>query len=52
MAIQALGGYAEKTYSATFNLSIKVQNGRDNSHQFLITPQNSIVLQNYEVRMR
>jgi len=48
MALQALGAYAEKAYSPTFNLSIKVKNGGD-THQFVVNPQNAIVLQSYEL---
>jgi len=48
MALQALGKYAERSYGAAFNVTIKIQNGAD-SHNFNINPQNSLVLQSYEV---
>nr|CAD2188921.1 unnamed protein product [Meloidogyne enterolobii] len=48
MALQALGKYAERSYGAAFNVTIKIQNGAD-SHTFNINPQNSLVLQSYEL---
>uniref|UniRef100_A0A183BVF1 TEP1-F n=1 Tax=Globodera pallida TaxID=36090 RepID=A0A183BVF1_GLOPA len=48
MALQSLGAYAEKAYSPSFNLSLKVQNGQD-THSFSITAQNALVLQSYEL---
>ncbi|VDK50291.1 unnamed protein product [Anisakis simplex] len=48
MALQALGAYAEKAYSPTFNVSIIVKSGADNE-QFEVTPENAIVLQSYEI---
>uniref|UniRef100_A0A1I8BTY6 NTR domain-containing protein n=1 Tax=Meloidogyne hapla TaxID=6305 RepID=A0A1I8BTY6_MELHA len=48
MALQALGAYAERSYGAAFNVTIKIQNGAD-SHTFNINPQNSLVLQSYEL---
>jgi len=51
MALQALGAYAEKAYSANFNLTLKVQNGAD-SHQFVVNPQNALVLQSFEAILR
>jgi hypothetical protein len=48
MALQALGAYAERSYGASFNITIKIKNGAD-SHTFNVNPQNSLVLQSYEV---
>ncbi|KAL3083600.1 hypothetical protein niasHT_036372 [Heterodera trifolii] len=48
MALQSLGAYAEKAYSPSFNLSIKVQNGQQDTHLFTINAQNALVLQSYE----
>ena len=48
MALQALGAYAERSYGAAFNITINIQNGAD-SHTFNVNPQNSLVLQSYEV---
>ncbi|KAL3104745.1 hypothetical protein niasHT_027847 [Heterodera trifolii] len=49
MALQSLGAYAEKAYSPSFNLSIKVQNGQQDTHLFTINAQNALVLQSYEL---
>jgi hypothetical protein len=46
--LQALGAYAEKVYTPNSNLSVKVQNGAD-AHTFAVNPQNSLVLQSFEV---
>lgn len=48
MALQALGAYAERAYSPTFNVTIKAKNGADNQ-AFNVNPENAIVLQSYEV---
>jgi hypothetical protein len=48
MALQALGAYAEKAYSASVNITISVQNGPA-SFQLDVNPQNAIVLQSIEV---
>ncbi|VDM23426.1 unnamed protein product [Toxocara canis] len=48
MALQALGVYAEKAFSPTFNISVTVTNGANNQ-QFEVTPENAIVLQSYEL---
>ncbi|CAB3408447.1 unnamed protein product [Caenorhabditis bovis] len=48
MALQALSGYAAKTYSANQNLQFSVINGKHN-HTFNITSRNAIVLQSYQI---
>uniref|UniRef100_A0A914DPR9 Uncharacterized protein n=1 Tax=Acrobeloides nanus TaxID=290746 RepID=A0A914DPR9_9BILA len=48
VALQALGAYAERAYSPTFNVSIKARNGADNQ-AFSVNPENAIVLQSYEL---
>ena len=48
MALQALGAYAERVYSPSFNITVKAQMGSDKT-SFSVTPDNSVVLQSYEV---
>ncbi|KAH7726608.1 A-macroglobulin complement component [Aphelenchoides avenae] len=48
MAIQALGAYAERVYSPSFNVTVKAQMGSDKT-SFSVTSDNSVVLQSYEL---
>jgi hypothetical protein len=48
IGLQALGGYAERTYDSNFDVLVSMQNGED-QHNFTVTAENSIVLQSYEV---
>lgn len=48
MALQALGAFAERNYSPSFNITVKAQAGSDKT-SFPVTPDNSVVLQSYEV---
>lgn len=49
MAIQAIGNYAEKTYSGKTDVSLDVEAG-SNKHSFKVNKDNSIVQQTYEVK--
>jgi CD109 antigen len=48
MALQALGAYAERVFSPSFNVSVNMENGAD-KHTFAVTPENAIVLQSFEI---
>ncbi|CEF64943.1 CD109 antigen [Strongyloides ratti] len=47
IALQALGGYAERVYSSEINAEVKVELANNEEHTFTINNDNSLVLQSY-----
>uniref|UniRef100_A0A0K0G480 CD109 antigen (inferred by orthology to a human protein) n=1 Tax=Strongyloides venezuelensis TaxID=75913 RepID=A0A0K0G480_STRVS len=47
IALQALGGYAERVYASEINAEVKIEIGNNEEHTFTINNDNSLVLQSY-----